>query len=197
MNKTERMSAAQYREYIRGGAADTERSLRAGNSSERGRVFESLLLEGCKIYAQNGKAIVSKVHEPYICMKNLDGGGFVGKFTGRAEPDFKGVLKGGQAIAFEAKSTGKSRICRNVLTMEQMQWLDAQMMMGARTFVCVNMTDEKQRERFFTIPWHVWHDMEIDYGRKYLTAVDIPEYEVKFDGAVRFLEYVNGEVISG
>lgn len=197
MYKTERMSAAEYREYISGGAADVKRSLSAGNSSERGRVFERLLLKGCKLYARNDKAVISKVYEPYLCVRTLGEGGFIGKFIGRAEPDFKGVLKGGQAIAFEAKSTCKSRISRKVLTSEQMQWLDAQMMMGALTFVCVNMVDDRRRDRFFTIPWHVWRDMEIDCGKKYLTAADIPEYEVKFDGAVRFLEYVNGEVISG
>lgn len=199
MNKTERMSAAQYREYISGGTAESGKATGPGNdtsyknrvSSEGGRGFEELIKKGCEYYAGRGRAMISKVHEPYIVTKILPDGGFIGKFIGRAEPDFKGVLKGGQAIAFEAKSTSKSRIQRSVLTPEQMQWLDAQMMMGALTYVCVGMTDKQKRARFFMIPWHTWADMKIDYGKKFLMPDDIPEYEVRFDGTLKFLDYVS------
>lgn len=190
MDRTPRMSAAEYRRIAAGGGNNADTSLRNRRSNDRGRLFEELLVKGCRYYADRKTAIISKVYEPYICTKNLERGFFVGRHTGRAEPDFKGVLRGGRAIAFEAKSTQKERIERCVLTAEQMQWLDSQLVMGAKTYVCVCIQD-----RFFTIPWHVWYDMEVDYGRKYLTAEDIPEYEVIFDGSVRFLEYIGGRRI--
>lgn len=196
MDKTQRMSAAAYRAAVSGGLCTAESDIKTSyknrKSSEHGRTFEELIIKGCQFYAANDKAIINKVPEPYMCTRVLNGGNFIGRFTGQAEPDFKGVLKGGRAIAFEAKSTQKDRIRRNVLTPKQMQFLDRQMIMGAGTFVCVNIQDS-----FFMVPWHTWHDMHIDYGRCYLMAADIPEYEVIFDGAVRFLEYTNGSVIGG
>ncbi len=190
MDKTQRMSAA---EFCRKYGAGTPSRHEQGNA--KGRIFENLIMKGCQYYALKDKAIINKVYEPYICTNPRPDGIFTGRFIGKAEPDFKGVLKGGRAIAFEAKATNKSRIQRSVLTAEQMQWLDEQMIMGARTFVCVNMVDKQKRDRFFMIPWHVWADMKTDYGKKFLMPEDIPEYEVKFDGSVRFLEYVNGKVI--
>lgn len=157
------------------------------NSNDRGRIFEDAIMEGCRRYATEGRAIVNKVYEPYRCIKILQDGKFVGQFTGRAEPDFKGVLKDGRAIAFEAKSTGKSRIQRNVLTEEQMEWLEAQQTMGALAFVCIQI-----RNQFFAVPWHIWRDMKSIFNKKFLMPGDIAEYELKFDGAVRFLDYMGG-----
>lgn len=121
----------------------------------------------------------------------MQNGRFVGQFVGRAEPDFKGVLCGGTAIAFEAKSTNKSRIQKSALTDPQTQWLDAQRAMGALAFVCVDISG-----RFFMIPWGIWRDMRSIYGKKFLMPDDIPEYEVIYDGSIRFLEYENGRTIT-
>lgn len=183
LDKTRRMSAAAYRRAVCGGNA--EKSYKNRQSNDKGRIFENLIKKGCQYYALHKKAVINKVNEPYICTKVLDGGSFVGRFTGRAEPDFKGVLKGGRAIAFEAKSTQKPSIQRSILTSEQMQWLEEQKDMGALTYVCVSLQD-----KFFMVPWQRWRDMKLHYGRNYLTAADIPEFEVIFDGSVRFLEYV-------
>ena len=58
------------------------------------------------------------------------------------------MLKGGRAIAFEAKSTQKSRIQRNAVTDTQMEWLREQKKMGAVVFVAVNI-----QEKFYTVPF--------------------------------------------
>lgn len=191
MNKTQHMSAAEYRGMMRksGELHDAEETqMRNRCCSDRGRAFENLIVKGCQYYAQRETAVISKVYEPYRCIKKLDGGKFVGQWVGRAEPDFKGVMRGGTAIAFEAKATQKSRIKQDALTAQQSAWLDEQSKMGALAFVCVEI-----KGRFFMIPWPVWHGMERIYGKKYLTPDDMPELEVIYDGSVRFLEYTNGK----
>lgn len=185
MDKTQRMSAAEYRKSLGGGNANLSYKNRI--SSDNGRSFEELIKKGCEYYARDGRAIISKVHEPYIVTRILQGGSFLGRFTGRAEPDFKGTICGGRAIAFEAKSTQKTRINRIALTNEQMRWLSAQYSIGALTYVCVNIQD-----KFFMIPWTVWRDMRKIYKRHYLTAEDIPQYQVQFNGTLKFLDYVWG-----
>lgn len=189
----ERMTAEEYRGLISWSEnTDGEQVLRNKVSAARGRAFESLLMRGCNYYRQNGVAIINKVNEPYIVTKKTNGNKFMGRFTGRAEPDFKGVLRGGRAIAFEAKSTQKSRIQRNAVTDTQMEWLREQQKFGAVTFVAINI-----QEKFYTIPFDVWDDMKNIYGKKYLMPDDIQGYEVIYDGAVRFLEYEDGTRVEG
>ena len=191
MNKTLHMSAAEYRDLMHPERnVDPDVRYRNHCSSDRGHAFENLIMKGCQYYAQKGQAQISKVYEPYRCIKKMQNGRFVGQFVGRAEPDFKGVLCGGTAIAFEAKSTNKSRIQKSALTDPQTQWLEAQRAMGALAFVCVDISG-----RFFMIPWLIWRDMRSIYGKKFLMPDDIPEYEVIYDGSVRFLEYENGRTI--
>lgn len=103
----EKMTVDEYRALIdENRNADGEQILRNKKSAARGRAFESLLMRGCNYYRQKEVAIINKVNEPYIVTRK-NGNKFMGRFTGRAEPDFKGVLRGGRAIAFEAKSTQK------------------------------------------------------------------------------------------
>lgn len=182
----ERMTAEQFRELTNENNNNGEQILRNKVSSARGRAFEGLLMRGCNYYRQNGVAIINKVNEPYIVTKK-NGNKFMGRFTGRAEPDFKGVLRGGRAVAFEAKSTQKSRIQRSALTDTQMEWLREQKKFGALTFVAVNI-----QEKFYTVPFDLWDNMKLFYDKKFLMHDDIADYEVIYDGSVRFLEFENG-----
>lgn len=191
MDKKHRMTAAEYRNQLSNKENfDNKTALRNRASNDRGKAFENLLMKGCRYYRNKAAAVINKVYEPYICTKVLQSGQFMGRFLDRAEPDFKGVLAGGQAIAFEAKSTQKSRIQYDALTTTQLDWLAGQEDMGAITFVAVNI-----QNRFFSIPFGVWEQMRDIYGKKYLVPEDITEYEVIFDGAVRFLEYENGKTL--
>ena len=202
MDTTQHMSAAEFRalqaEIMRGQSPKTDnvdggkRRIVNRENSDRGHEFEDLIQRGSVYYADHGRAIVGKVYEPYRCTKKLEGGRFLGQWTGRAEPDFKGVLRGGRAVAFECKSTRKSRIQRNALTDEQIGWLEAQAEMGAASFVCIDI-----QGRFFSVPWYIWRDMKDVYGKKFLMAGDIPHYEVVFDGAVKYLDYINGRHLDG
>lgn len=180
MYKTKRMTAAEFQNYINqnnSGGNDVEQAQRNRRSNARGRGFENLLMKGCQHYQNRGTAVINKVYEPYICTKVLRDGKFTGRFLDRAEPDFKGVLDGGRAVAFEAKSTSKSRIQYNALTSTQLDWLREQYDMGALAFVAIDI-----QGRFFSIPYPVWADMKNIFGKKFLVPGDIEEYEVIFDG---------------
>ena len=186
----ETMSISEYNRLVNKGlriSAD-ECVLRNTLSNAAGMHFEKDILRGCEKYRQQGIAVINKVAEPYRVLRNNRDGSFYGRHTGKAEPDFKGVLIGGRAVAFEAKSTSKTRIQKSAVTVEQAEWLEEQFNMGAVAFVCVFI-----REWVFSVPWQVWRDMKVIYGKRYLLPDDIKRFRVDYhpDG-VRFLEYVDG-----
>ena len=59
---------------------------------------------------------------------------------------------------------------------------------GALAAVCGGIGNE-----FFFVPWAVWRDMKEHFGRKYVTAADLEQWRVRFNGAVLFLDYVHHE----
>lgn len=153
-------------------------------SNAQGQHFEREILAGCRRYKDLGLAVINKTPEPFRVMKKNPNGVFTGRFTALAQPDFQGTLKNGRSIVFEAKMTLKDRIQRNVLTDTQMQALEAHEGLGAFAAVCVSIGNG-----FYFMPWEAWRNMKDVYGHQYVTPEQIAEYEVKFDGAVRFLEY--------
>jgi len=164
-------------------------------SNAQGQHFEREILAGCRRYKDLGLAVIDKTPEPFRVMKKNPNGVFTGRFTALAQPDFQGTLKNGRSIVFEAKMTLKDRIQRNVLTDTQMQALEAHEGLGAFAAVCVSISNG-----VYFIPWEAWRDMKDIYGHQYVTPEQIAEYEVKFDGSVRFLEYKNKvtqEVMTG
>jgi recombination protein U len=157
-------------------------------NNAQGHIFEDAITRACKLYAMQGKATVDKTPEPFRVLHKQRDGIFTGRFTALAQPDFQGTLNNGQSIVFEAKYTTTDRISRNVLTQEQQETLEAHHLMGAQTAVVCGIQSD-----FFRIPWVIWRDMKQIYGRQYLQATDIEQYRIKFDGAVRFLDYIGGK----
>ena len=155
-------------------------------SNAQGQHFEREIIAGCGRYKDLGVAVIDKTPEPFRVIKKNQNGVFTGRFTALAQPDFQGTLKNGRSIVFEAKQTMKDRIRRNVLTDTQMQALEVHEGLGAVAAVCVSIG-----YGFYFIPWEVWRDMKDIYGHLYVTQDQIKEYEVKFDGTVRFREYKN------
>ncbi|GEM_PF-183326 len=155
-------------------------------NNAQGQHFEREILAGCRTYSGVGIADIDKTPEPFRVMKKERNGVFKGRFTALAQPDFQGTLAGGQSIVFEAKQTSKDRIIRSVLTDTQMRILESHYKLGAFAAVCVHI-----RDKFYFLPWSVWRDMKAIYGHQYVTHLEVEEYEIKFDGAVRFLEYKN------
>lgn len=159
------------------------RQLRNKVSNNQGRLFENLIDQACRHYRNNGDATIEKTPEPFRVKKKNNDGTFTGWFTGLAQPDYKGTLKGGQAIAFEAKMTGSDRIKKSVVTEHQAACLSLHAEMGAKVGVCCMI-----RKTVGFIPWDVWSKMKEIYGRQYLSEDELKEFEVPIFGYIDFLQ---------
>lgn len=169
------MDARQYKAALAG-----RRSRFAGNC------WEQMIEESCKHYRLAGVAEITKTPEP---MKPLgrpnNRGQFLACYTKQAQPDYKGTVKGGQAIVFEAKHTDADRLQQSVVSEEQEAQLNRYAALGAECFVMVSFGFQQ----FFKIPWEVFRDMKGIYGRKYITPEDVQEYRIRYIGGVlRFLK---------
>lgn len=150
----------------------------------QGTCFERLIEQSCRYYQGTGTAVIEKTPEPFHITRSLGDGKFQGNFAKAAQPDFKGVLRGGRMIAFEAKHSADDRISESRVTAEQAGALDSYEKAGAMCFIFVSL----KMQDFFLIPWLAWKSMKRWSGRKYATAEDMKEWRVRFDGQkIRFL----------
>ncbi|MCC0707002.1 Holliday junction resolvase RecU [Clostridioides sp. ES-S-0190-01] len=155
-------------------------------ANAQGQHFENYINSACIIYRNDNRAEIDKTPEPFRVLSKDKTGKFTGRFIANAQPDFKGALKTGMCICFEAKYTLKDNIKRSVLTNTQLETLDRYYHMGAITGVCIGIQD-----RFYFIPFLVWKNMKNCFGRQYVKQEDIKRFEVKFfNGAVLFLDYI-------
>lgn len=157
------------------------------SNNDRGRMFENLIGQACLYYKNDGIAMIEKTPEPFRVMNKCKNGEFIGRFTGLAQPDYKGTLKGGRAIAFEAKMTGTDRLKKTVVTNFQGECLEKHYQMGAYVGVCclINKTAG-------FVPWHVWKKMKQFFGRQYITEEDLKKYQVPTIGYIDFLRTSEG-----
>ncbi len=163
-----------------------------GVNNAQGHLFEGCIKTACLIYAEKERAQIEKTPEPFRVLSKGRDGTFSGRFTALAQPDFQGTLAGGRAIVFEAKYTTTDRMKREALTKEQMDALDRHHRMGAQAAVCVGI-----RDSCFFVPWVVWDRMKERFGRKYVTERDLEPFQVRFNGAVMFLDYKSPERAEG
>lgn len=163
---------------------DTAKHYRAVVSGRRSKVagefWERMIDATCRYYSERGIAEISKTPEPMRPIKRLPEGKFVAIFTKMAQPDYKGTLKGGKAIVFDAKHTDSDRLKRDAVSSEQESQLDKHTALGAECYVVASFSFE----RYFKIPWETFRDMKAKYGRKYVTAEDLKEYEIRYEGGV-------------
>ena len=165
------------------------RRYRAAMSNGRGRQFEAMVEGGCRYYAMKGRAKIEKMPEPFRVMKKSPQGIATVRFTAKAQPDYIGCITGGAAIVFEAKYTDKDRLLQKAVTPTQAAALQEYQERGAIAAVCVGIGNE-----YFMVPWIVFQSMKARFGRLYIKAGDVRAYRVKFDGNIRFLEYVSEEM---
>lgn len=153
----------------------TEKQLIGSRSRASGAAFEKLIEASCEVYKRRGLAYIEKTPEP---MRTISGADRQGKFkaiyTAAAQPDYKGTLSGGRAVVFEAKHTDSDTMKQERVTPAQAEALSMHYTLGALCFVLISIKD-----RCFVIPWHEWKHMKQSFGRKYITAADLKEYEVK------------------
>lgn len=166
--------------------------VRGAQNKAAGRCFEQFILAACSYYRENGIADIDKTPEP---IKQLTGkdkrGQFKACYEKRAQPDFKGTLKGGRSVAFEAKYTSTDRMSQSVVLPQQEESLNSHEALGATCFVLVGFG----LDNCFRIPWAAWKNMKGLYGRKYITPEDVPEFRVKRGvyGILNFLALSAGD----
>lgn len=157
----------------------TVKSTNARIGGKRARVnggyFEKLIDRECRIYEECGAAKIEKTPEP---MKPLrppnQQGQFLACYTKHAQPDYKGTLRGGKAVVFEAKHTDADRIEKSRVTEDQMAALLSHEQLGAKSFVLVSF----HFERFYRVPARVWGNMEEIYHKKSVNEKDLAPYRL-------------------
>ena len=141
----------------------------------QGKLFEERIDAALAYYDRLGLASVEKTPEPMRPIRSLSEGRFVAIFEKPAQPDYKGTLKGGRAVVFEAKHTSTGQMEQSRVTGVQAKRLEHHQELGALCFVVAGFGQED----VFRIPWKVWRDMKSAFGRKYVTPKDLEEYRVK------------------
>jgi len=168
-----------------------DKSYRGLMNNKQGSFFENRIIGGCIGYDLFNRAFIEKTPEPFKISKPIGQGKFQGSFAKKAQPDFKGTLKFGKAIVFEAKYTSQDKMNASVLSDEQIKCLKKHYDLGAITGVVIGI-----KERAFFVPWRLWSVMKEEYNRAYLKIEDIKAYEVKQDlNCIKFLDLKSGQKI--
>ena len=171
----ERMTAQEYRASMQG------RLNRA-----QGKFFEDIVDSSCVEYKLHGVANIEKTPEPMKILQviNRASGHFKAVFEKAAQPDYKGTMKGGRSVVFDAKSTETDRIQQKVVSQEQWESLDLHEAMGAWCFILVFLGNN-----YYRIPWERWKTMKEDCGHKYMNAADLEPYMLAaWPAPLRFLD---------
>lgn len=164
--------------YADAGAA-TIAQRRGSRSRELGKALEDRINMACEFYKSRDIAYIEKTPEPFtVTDRQYDKKGkfigFTGHFEKRAQPDFKGTLRGGQSIVFEAKATENDRIMESAVTPWQKDSLDLHWNLGAKTFVVVSFGIHN----FYRVPWSIWTTMKSHFGHQFMTAEDLERYRI-------------------
>ena len=155
-------------------APNPVRQLLGMKNRAEGKAFEERLDATFAYYADKGYALIDKTPEPFKIIRRLEQTRFIGCFIKRAQPDYKGTVKGGRTVIFEAKYTTADRITQDRVSDAQWSYMDRAAELGARCSVLVGF----KSHRVYKIPWQIWRDMKETYGRKYLTEKECGIYEV-------------------
>ena len=142
---------------------------------ERGAAFEARINESLEYYRSRGYAAVEKTPEPMKPIKDLGNGKFIACYEKKAQADYKGVVKGGREVVFEAKYTASDRLTQDRVTPEQTAYMNEHAALGARCYVIGGFSSGS----VYLIPWAVWSDTKNHFGRKYATEADLTPYKTK------------------
>ena len=153
---------------------DPKRQIQGRRAKAQGRQFEERLDKAFAYYREKGFALIEKTPEPIRVTKRLEKGKFIGFFEKRAQPDYKGTIKGGRTVLFEAKYTEKDRIDQNRVDQDQTTYLNRYERLGARCYILVGFGSGE----VYCIPWAIWSGMKALYGRKYVREDELDKYRV-------------------
>lgn len=159
---------------------------RNGLNQREGQTFEHLIEAACAWYSKEHIAAIQKTPEPFKVIRRMPKGQFLGFYQKQAQPDFKGVMRGGKTVIFEAKHTSTGKMSESALSQTQRELLTEYSSLGARCFVVVAFGCTEFRR----IPFEVFSDMKSAFGRRYFTAAESAQYKVGINcyGVLDFLQ---------
>lgn len=162
---------------------------RAGYKSKRnGQRFEELIELSCNMYKRENKAFIQKTPENTRFLRPLKGGKFVAVHDKKSQPDFKGLLKGGQAVVFEAKHTNSTNIRFDRLQMHQKRELVKHQQLGAEAFLLISFEVNSPDKRVYKVPIKDWLLLENRLDKKSVNEDDLKNYRVLVQNdMIRFL----------
>ena len=162
--------------------------LRGKVNHDLGKNFEERIESICEVYEMNNMAKIEKTPEPMKILKHIENGHFETIFTKSAQPDFKGTIKGGKTIVFDAKFTELDKINYAVLSDYQRETLISYKNLGAEAFVLVGVISGN----IYKIDIDIWNNMKEQFGRKYIKEEELKNlnFKAKLDknGVENFLE---------
>lgn len=155
-----------------------------------GQSFEEQIEIICEFYKINDMAIIEKTPEPMKILKHIEEGRFEAVFSKSAQPDFKGVIKGGRTVVFDAKFTTSNFISYQVLSDHQREVLIKYDEMGAMAFVLVGFSDGN----VYKVDIKTWKNMKNIFGHKHIKQEELENMNFRAkklkNGIVDFLEIV-------
>lgn len=157
------------------GGKDPRRQLQGLLAKEKGKQLEARLDASFAYYGRRGFAAIEKTPEPMRPTRNLGKGKFEAYYEKKAQPDYKGTIKGGRTVCFEAKYTSSDRMEQSRVKENQAAYMDKLTELGARCYVLAGFGSGE----VYRIPWPVWAAMKETFGRKYVTEADLTKYRVQ------------------
>lgn len=140
-----------------------------------GKAFEARIDKAFAYYKAKGYAQVDKTPEPVRILQRMEGGHFKACYDKKAQPDYKGTIKGGRSVLFEAKHTTTDRMADSKVTQAQWDYLTQAAALGAHCYVLAGFAGGN----VYKVPWEIWSAMKDFFGRKYVTEKDLTQYQVK------------------
>jgi len=168
---------------------DIKRQIQGKINHELGQNFENQIETICEMYKLKNIAIIEKTPEPMKILKHTGNGHFEAIFTKSAQPDFKGIIKGGRTVVFDAKFTEKDRITYQALSDFQRDALLNYNKLGAVSFVLVGFMNRN----IYKIPINDWAKMKQNFGRKYIKQdeLEVLGYRIKSNNGI--IDFLGGE----
>lgn len=151
------------------------RQLQGKINRQLGQNFEEQIETIAEIYRLQKLAIIEKTPEPMKILKHIEKGRFEAVFEKSAQPDFKGVLKGGRTVVFDAKFTESSRITYQVLSSHQRQILAEYDELGAIAFVLVGFSDGNM----YKVDIKTWINMKEIFGHKHIKQEQLEQSHLR------------------
>ena len=167
---------------------DPRRQLQGARNKALGEYLEETLSRTCLLYRERGLAYIEKTPEPMRPTRNLGNWRFEAHFVGRAQPDYKGTLRGGRAVVLEAKAASGASIRRERVTAAQMEALETHSRLGALALVVVWL----EGRGIYAVPWELWRDMKEKTGRASLSYRELEPYRAPLrQGVWDFLRLID------